>query len=143
MAGLTEEQASLLKGKNFAVVGTVGEDGIPQLTINWIDWDGDHVVFNTAEGRVKPANIRRNPVVSVCVYNHENPYQYLTVIGPAEISDVGAEEHINELSHRYFGRDYNYVDGEKRAPDLAATLTDSCRSSPRSAARRRVSRRPE
>ena len=114
MAGLTEEQASLLKGKNFAVVGTVGEDGIPQLTINWIDWDGECVVFNTAEGRVKPANIRRNPVVSVCVYNHENPYQYLTVIGPAEISDAGAEEHINELSHRYFGRDYHYVDGEKR-----------------------------
>ena len=103
MAGLTEEQASLLKGKNFAVVGTVGEDGLPQQTINWIDWDG-----------VKPGNIRRNSVVSVCVYNHENPYQYLTVVGPAEISDEGAEEHINELSHRYFGRDYHYVDGEKR-----------------------------
>ena len=34
--------------------------------------------------------------------------------GPAEISDEGAEEHINELSHRYFGRDYHYVEGEKR-----------------------------
>ena len=108
VAGLTEAHTRLLKGKNFAVVGTVGRDGVPQLTTNWIDWDGKHVVFNTAEGRVKPANIRRNPMVSVCVYNHENPYQYLSVTGPAEITDDGAEEHINELAHRYF------VPGEKR-----------------------------
>ena len=114
MARLKEEQAGLLKGKNFAVVATVGEDGLPQLTPNWIDWDGQNVVFNTAEGRVKPKNIRRNPIVSICVFNHENPYQYLSVTGPAEISDEGAEEHINDLSHRYFGRDYAYVEGEKR-----------------------------
>lgn len=114
MATLDEEQAALLKGKNFAVVATVGEDGSPQLTTNWIDWDGHNVVFNTAEGRVKPQNIRRNPVVSICVFNQENPYQYVTVVGPAEISDEGAEEHINGLSHRYFGRDYAYVEGEKR-----------------------------
>jgi PPOX class probable F420-dependent enzyme len=114
VAGLTDEQANLLKGKNFAIVGTVGADGVPQLTTNWIDWDGEHVVVNTAEGRVKPRNIRRNPVVSVCVYDHENPYRYMTVVGPAELTDEGAEEHINELSHRYFGRDFGYVDGEKR-----------------------------
>jgi PPOX class probable F420-dependent enzyme len=114
VAKLTDQQAELLKGKNFAVVGTVGADGVPQLTVNWIDWDGERVVVNTAEGRVKPRNIRRNDVVSVCVYNQENPYQYLTVVGPAEISDDGAEEHINDLSHRYFGRDYHYVPGEKR-----------------------------
>ena len=114
MATLDEEQAGLLKGKNFAVVATVGEDGSPQLTTNWIDWDGHNVVFNTAEGRVKPQNIRRNPVVSICVFNQENPYQYVTVVGPAEISVEGAEEHINDLSHRYFGRDYAYVEGEKR-----------------------------
>ncbi|HET8651659.1 MAG TPA: PPOX class F420-dependent oxidoreductase [Gaiellaceae bacterium] len=114
MARLTDEQIALLEGKNFAVVGTIGKDGVPQLTTNWIDWDGEHVVFNTAEGRVKPRNLRRNPLVSICVINHDNPYQYLTVVGRAEISDDGAEEHINELSHRYFGRDYHYVPGEKR-----------------------------
>ena len=114
MARLTDEHTSLLKGKNFAVVGTVGPDGVPQLTTNWIDWDGENVVVNTAEGRVKPRNIRRNPVVSVCVYKHDDPYQSLTITGPAELSHEGAEEHINELSHRYFGRDYHYVPGERR-----------------------------
>jgi PPOX class probable F420-dependent enzyme len=114
MATLTEEQARLLKGRNFASVVTVGPDGVPQVTPNWVDWDGEHVVLNTAEGRVKPRNIRERPVISVCVLNHENPYQYVSITGPAEISEDGAEEHINELSHRYFGRDYHYREGEKR-----------------------------
>jgi PPOX class probable F420-dependent enzyme len=114
MAMLTEEQARLLKGRNFASVGTVGPDGVPQVTPNWVDWDGQHVLINTAEGRVKPRNIRERPVVAVCVVNHDDPYQYVSITGPAEISAEGAEEHINRLSHRYRGRDYSYVPGEQR-----------------------------
>jgi len=114
VATLTDAQAALLKGKNFAVVGTVGRDNVPQQTVNWIDWDGERVVVNTAEGRVKPRNLRRNPKVSVCVYNQHNPYQFIAITGTAELTHEGAEEHINELSHRYFGRDYHYVEGERR-----------------------------
>jgi PPOX class probable F420-dependent enzyme len=114
MAKVTEEQARLLKGRNFASVATVGPDGIPQVTPNWVDWDGEHVLINTAEGRVKPRNVRRRPVISVLVINHEDPYQYVSITGPAEISADGAEEHINELSRRYYGRDFNYRQGEKR-----------------------------
>ena len=114
MVELTEEQKRLFKGRNFAVMGTIGPDGAPQLTPNWIDWDGEYVLLNTAEGRIKPRNIRERPVVSVCVVNHDNPYQYVSVTGRAEISEEGAEEHINELAHRYFGRDFGYVPGEKR-----------------------------
>jgi len=111
---LTDEQAQLLKGKNLATVATVRRDGSAQLTPVWIDWDGENVVFNTAEGRVKPRNIRRNPVVSVQVVDHDDPYRWISVTGPAEIVEDGAEEHINELAHRYRGRDYSYVPGEKR-----------------------------
>jgi PPOX class probable F420-dependent enzyme len=114
MARLTDDQAQLLKGPNLASVATVGPDSVPQLTPTWIDWDGEHVLINTAEGRVKPRNIRERPVIAVCVVNHDDPYQYVSITGPAEISDEGAEEHINELSHRYRGRDYSYVPGEKR-----------------------------
>jgi PPOX class probable F420-dependent enzyme len=114
MAKLTEEQARLLKGRNFASVGTVGRDGVPQVTPNWVDWDGEHVLINTAEGRVKPRNIRERPTVAVTVINHDDPYQYVSITGPAEITADGAEEHINELSHRYRGREFSYVPGEKR-----------------------------
>jgi PPOX class probable F420-dependent enzyme len=113
MATLTDEQAQLLKGRNFASVGTVGPDGVPQVTPNWVDWDGEHVLLNLAETRVKVRNIRERPVIAVCVVNHENPYQYVSVTGPAEISEDGAEEHMDELYHRYFGRGYTRRD-EKR-----------------------------
>jgi PPOX class probable F420-dependent enzyme len=114
MAMLTADQAQLLKGTNLATVATTRDDGSAQLTPVWIDWDGEHVVFNTAEGRVKPRNIRRRPVVSVQVVDQNDPFRWVSVTGPAEIVEEGAEEHINELSHRYFGRDYSYVPGEKR-----------------------------
>ena len=114
MAKLTEEQAQLLKATNLATVATTRDDGSAQLTPVWIDWDGEHVVFNTAEGRVKPRNIRRRPVVSVQVVDSDDPYRWVSITGPAEIVDDGAEEHINDLSHRYRGKDYSYVPGEKR-----------------------------
>jgi PPOX class probable F420-dependent enzyme len=115
MAGLTDEEGRFLKEKNLATVATIRKDGSPQLTPTWIDWDGENVLINTAEGRAKPRNIRRNPVVGVQVIDRDDPYRWLAVSGPAEITDEGAEEHINELSHRYNdGRDYHYVEGEKR-----------------------------
>ena len=114
MPPLTPEQGQLFKEPHLATVATIRRDGSPQLTPVWIDWDGEDVVFNTAEGRAKPRNIRRNPVVGVQVVDTNNPYRWVSVSGPAEIVEDGAEEHINELSHRYNGRDYNYVEGEKR-----------------------------
>ena len=114
MPPLTPEQGQVFKEPNLATVATIRPDGSPQLTPVWIDWDGEDVVFNTAEGRAKPRYIRRNPVVGVQVVDSNNPFRWVSVSGPAEIVEEGAEEHINELSHRYNGRDYSYVPGEKR-----------------------------
>ncbi|HET9323732.1 MAG TPA: PPOX class F420-dependent oxidoreductase [Gaiellaceae bacterium] len=114
MPPLTPEQAKLFKEPFLATVATVRPDNSPHLTPVWIDWDGENVVFNTAEGRAKPRYIRRNPVAGVLVVDEGDPYRWVSVSGPAEIVEEGAEEHINELSHRYRGRDYDYVDGEKR-----------------------------
>jgi PPOX class probable F420-dependent enzyme len=114
MATLTDEQARLFKGKNLATVATIRRDGSPHLTPVWIDWDGENVLFNTAEGRVKPRNIRRNPVVGVQVVDKDDQYRWVSVTGPAEISEEGAVEHIHELSHRYQGRDYDLDPNQKR-----------------------------
>jgi PPOX class probable F420-dependent enzyme len=114
MATLTEEQARLLKESNLATVATIRRDGSAQLTPVWIDWDGENVVFNTAEGRAKPRNIRRNPVVSVQVVDRDDEYRWVSVTGPAEIQEEGAVEHIHELSRRYRGRDYDLTPGQQR-----------------------------
>jgi PPOX class probable F420-dependent enzyme len=114
MAKLTEGQADLFKGTNLATVATIRRDGSPHLTPVWIDWDGQDVLFNTAEGRAKPRHIRRNPVVGVEVIDGHDPYRWVSVTGPAEIVEEGAVEHIQELSRRYTGRDFNLRADQKR-----------------------------
>ena len=114
MARLTPAQEAFLKEGHLATVATVRPDGSPHLTPVWVDSDGERVVFNTAEGRAKPRYIRRNAVVGVQVVDTNDPYRWISVTGPAEIVEDGAREHINELSHRYTGRDFSFSDGEKR-----------------------------
>jgi hypothetical protein len=38
-------------------------DGSPQNTQVWVDTDGEHILVNTAEGRQKVKNVRRDPRV--------------------------------------------------------------------------------
>jgi PPOX class probable F420-dependent enzyme len=108
MAKLSDRQQQLLKeGKHFGVVATVGEDGHPQTSVVWVDTDGENVVFNTTNKRAKGRNLRANPVVSISVWDNDDPYAYFEVQGPVELTEDGAAEHINELSQRYEGKDFH------------------------------------
>lgn len=103
---LPELAKTLLAGKNFATVATLNADGSPQATIVWIDTDGENVIFNTADGRVKPKNIRRDARVSVCVFGMENPYQQAMINGRViEMTNEGADAHINQMAKKYMGVD--------------------------------------
>ena len=104
MANLSERAGQLLRDKNLAAVTTIRKDGSPHTTPVWIDWDGENVLFNTAEGRAKPRHLRRDPRVSVLVVDRENPYAWVSVTGRAELTHEGADEHIDDLSEKYVGR---------------------------------------
>jgi len=96
----------LLDDKNFAHVVTTGRDGSPHVSVVWVDVEGDEVLVNDAEGRVWPANLRRDPKVLLTVVNLENPYEYTTVKGRAvEITSEGADEHIDALAKKYLDKD--------------------------------------
>ncbi|MGH3105081.1 MAG: PPOX class F420-dependent oxidoreductase [Gaiellaceae bacterium] len=115
MARLTEEQAQLFLDRNHAVVTTLRRDGSPQMTLVWVDWDGENVVFNTAEGRAKPRNIRRNPQVGVFVVDPDDDHRWIAVSGRAEMTHEGAAEHIDRMAMRYKGREsYGLAPGEQR-----------------------------
>jgi PPOX class probable F420-dependent enzyme len=107
MAALTDKHLDLLRGKNFAVVATVGDDGHPQTSVVWIDTDGENVVFNTTNSRAKGRNLRSNPRVSISIWDNEDPYKYLEVEGDASLDEDGAGEHINDLSQKYSGIDFH------------------------------------
>jgi PPOX class probable F420-dependent enzyme len=99
-----DKYADLFKKKAFANLGTLMKDGSPQVTPVWCDYDGKHVRVNSALRRVKDKNIRRDPRVSLAIQDPENPYRYMEIRGKVvEITQNGADDHINSLSQKYLG----------------------------------------
>ena len=95
MSKLSADAIRLLsEGKNLAIIATIMPDGSPQATAVWVDTDGEHVRFNSAESRVKMRNLRRDPRVAVSIRGSVVAFEY-----------EGAVEHINSLSKKYVGTD--------------------------------------
>lgn len=106
MAEVPATHRDILTGKNFAHVATLMPDGTPQVTPVWVDFDGQHVLVNTAEGRQKTRNLDRNGHVAISVADQENPYKYVQIRGHVvERTHEGAEQHIDALAKRYMGVD--------------------------------------
>ncbi|MCX4761180.1 PPOX class F420-dependent oxidoreductase [Streptomyces sp. NBC_01275] len=95
----------LLDGRNFAGVATLGPDGAPQNSVVWIKREGDTVLFSSTEGRQKVRNLRRDPRVSLSVYDLANPYTSVEIRGTAEILPDPDKRLPHELSHKYLGID--------------------------------------
>ena len=103
---ITPEVAKLLEGKNFAFVATLMNDGSPQITPTWVDLEQNTILVNTAEGRVKHRNVSRDPRVAISVFDHNNPYNMVSIRGRViEQTRSGADEHIDKLAKKYFGVD--------------------------------------
>jgi len=118
MAGVIPEQyLDLFTKKAVANLATLMADGSPQVTPVWVDFDGVHIRVNSARGRQKDKNMKRNPMVSMALSDPENPFRYLEVRGRvAEITEEGASEHIDALAKKYIDVDVypNREPGEVR-----------------------------
>jgi PPOX class probable F420-dependent enzyme len=129
-AAIPENYRDLFEKKAFASLATVMADGKPQVTPVWCDFDGTHVLVNSAKGRIKDRNMRRDPRVSLALIDPENPYRYLQLQGHVvEITENGADQHIDKMAKKYLGQDkYPYRQpGEVRVlykiePDRAQTM---------------------
>ncbi|MFJ3771399.1 PPOX class F420-dependent oxidoreductase [Streptomyces sp. NPDC090075] len=96
---------ALLDGKNFASVATLGPDGSPQNSVVWFRREGDTVLFSSTDGRQKVRNLRRDPRVSLTVFDLANPYHSAEIRGTAEILPDDSKRLPYELSHKYLGID--------------------------------------
>ncbi|BCL15315.1 PPOX class F420-dependent oxidoreductase [Micromonospora sagamiensis] len=105
MAFLTADDIALLNEPQLAHVATIEADGTPHVTPVWVDTDGEHVVFNTAKGRVKHRNMERNPVVAISVSDRTNDYRTLWIKGTVELTTEGADEHIDKMAKKYLDKD--------------------------------------
>ncbi len=96
-------------------LATVNADGQPQVTPVWIDYDGEYLRVNSADGRRKVANMEARPQVTVLWIDPENPYRWMEVRGTViSISAEGGVEHINALSAKY-----------RNQPDYYASMPES------------------
>lgn len=113
---LPEAAKKLLTDKAYGHVITFSPKGETQVTMVWMDVEGDRPQFNTAEGRLKPRNLRGNPRIVVSVQDRTDPQAYLTVYGKATLTEQGADANIDKLAKRFMGVDkYPYRrPGEKR-----------------------------
>ena len=103
---LTESAIGLLKGKNIAFVASIMKSGGPQITPVWIDYDGQYILINTAEGRVKQKNFQRDPRIVISLINPTNPYNTVSIRGNVTEQVVdGADDHIDKLAKKYLGVD--------------------------------------
>lgn len=127
---IPDKYRDLFSKRAFATLGTLMPDGTPQVTPVWVDFDGEHVIVNSAKGRQKDKNIRREPRVALAIIDPENPYRYLEIRGRVvEITEHGADAHIDKMAKKYLGADkYPYRQpGEQRViykiqPERTSTM---------------------
>ena len=101
---IAQQYLDLFQKKAFAHLATLMPDGRPQVTPVWCDFDGTYVRINSAKGRVKDRNMRRDPRITLTIQDPENPYRYLEVRGRViEITESGADAHIDSLAKKYLG----------------------------------------
>jgi PPOX class probable F420-dependent enzyme len=103
---IPEKFRDLFNKKAFASLTTLMPDGSPQTTPVWCDSDGEHVIFNSARGRQKDRNVRRDPRVAMAIIDPDNPYRYLEIRGKVvEITEQGADTHIDKMAKKYLDKD--------------------------------------
>jgi len=118
MAELSEKARKLFEDPNFLFVATVNADGSPQVTPVWTALDNGHITFNTAVGRVKERNLRRDPRVGLSITAKDDPFKKVDIVGRVVDFIEGDEAYaqIDDLAEKYIGqRPYPWLqEGEQR-----------------------------
>jgi PPOX class probable F420-dependent enzyme len=118
MAELSDKARALFEGPNLLFVGTINPDGSPQVTPVWTHLENGHITFNTAKGRVKERNLRRDPRVALSITARDDPMDKVDVIGRV-VDIIEGEEafaQIDDFAEKYIGRrPYPWLqEGEQR-----------------------------
>lgn len=104
---MEQKVIDLFGAKNLVFIATLMKDGSPQLSPVWANYEDDHILINTAEGRIKHKNVLRDSRVAVSVVSKENPLDMTTIRGKVEEIIPDYEyKHADRLTKQYLGRDH-------------------------------------
>ena len=105
-APVPDSYKDLFQKRAFGSFTTLMPDGSPQTTPVWVDLVDGNVIVNTALGRQKDKNVRRDPRVAVTLIDPDNPYRYLEIRGRVnQVTQNGAEKHIDKMAKKYLDKD--------------------------------------
>ena len=117
MADLSDKARKLFEAPNLLFVGTINSDGSPQVTPVWTHVENGYITFNTAKGRAKERNLRRDPRVGLSITSRDDPMDKVDVIGRVVdmIEGQEADDQIDDFAEKYIGqRPYPWRRGETR-----------------------------
>jgi PPOX class probable F420-dependent enzyme len=101
--------------KALLYLATIMPDGTPQLSPVWFSTEDEHVLINTNEGRAKDRNMKARPQVAMVIQDPRDQDRYLGMRGEVvAFTREGADEHINRLSLKYYGKPWTYREGQRR-----------------------------
>jgi PPOX class probable F420-dependent enzyme len=103
---------------NPAVIATVRPDGFPMSVVTWYDWEAGMVLVNMNEIRSRLRWMRRNPRVSLTVFDADW-YRHVSLYGLVVRfeNDSGLAD-IDRLAIRYTGRRF----GDRTARRVSAWI---------------------
>jgi PPOX class probable F420-dependent enzyme len=109
MAAIPESHRYLLDAP-VAVLGTVGPDDRPQMSLIWFLAEGDTVRTSLSSARQKTRNMLRNPVANLLITDAANPAVYLELRGDAALEPDPDYEFADQLAAKYGGLDIRTLD---------------------------------
>ncbi|MBI4157624.1 PPOX class F420-dependent oxidoreductase [Candidatus Woesebacteria bacterium] len=110
-----ENIVDFLREPNYLVFGTNGKNGYPQMTIVWFEFKDGIFRISTVADRIKYKNVKRDPKVTILIYDRGNPYRYVQIRGDvAGITREGGHDFIDHLSSRYTGNAKYKADPERK-----------------------------
>ena len=110
-AQLPDLARKLLDAGAHVVVATLMPDGSPQTSVLWATYDGNDLLLSTIVGRAKERNWRRDPRVSVLIFDPADEDRYVEVRGTVTMTRDGGPELIERLSQLYYGERFTGDDG--------------------------------
>jgi PPOX class probable F420-dependent enzyme len=110
MVAIPPSLRELIETGPLAHLVTLDADGAPQVTVIWIDLDGNDVVSGHMNLSKKLRNVRRDPRVVISLEAPRTPGVFLAehavLRGTAVVEEGGAHPLLTRLGRRYVAPDF-------------------------------------
>ena len=104
---LPPEIDEFLRRPNPAVVASLRRDGSPHTVATWYAWDGEQILLNMDESRLRLRFMRRDPRVALTVLDDEGWHRHVSLLGKIASLDEDEDLHdIDRLALYYTGQPF-------------------------------------